>query len=105
MPHLVGCKIASHRVPPDIRILTPGRPVFSSSSTRAPASAALIAAVSPAAPAPTTATSWGGSRSRRVRVGRGGAGDDLPAQEGLVQFLPRGERLPPPGVGLLEAGE
>ena len=47
-----------HRVPPDIRILTPGLRFFSTSSVRRPRSALRVAANSPAAPAPTTTTSY-----------------------------------------------
>src|SRR5437870_12916387 len=46
-----------HRVPPDIRIFTPGLRFFSSRRVRRPRSAAWMAAISPAAPAPITATS------------------------------------------------
>src|SRR5436190_13760811 len=49
------------RVPPDMRILTPGLRFFSSSRTRRPASAARIAAINPAAPAPITTTSQNAS--------------------------------------------
>ena len=42
------------RVPPDMRILTPGRRFFSSSRTRAPCSAALMAAIKPGAAILTT---------------------------------------------------
>jgi len=45
------------RVPPDMRILAPGLRFFSSSSVRRPRSAARLAAIKPAAPAPTTMTS------------------------------------------------
>ena len=46
------------RVPPDIKIFTPGLRFFSSSSVRRPRSALRAAANSPAAPAPTTTTSY-----------------------------------------------
>ena len=46
-----------HRVPPDIKILTPARRFFSSTITRAPHWAARMPANRPAAPAPSTATS------------------------------------------------
>src|SRR5262249_37856477 len=49
------------RVPPDMRILTPGFLFFSSRSVRLPRSAARITAISQAAPAPMTITSQGGS--------------------------------------------
>src|SRR5207237_750567 len=57
MPRLSVAWVMLQRVPPDMRILTPGLRFFSRSSTRRPCSAALIAAISPAAPAPTTMTS------------------------------------------------
>src|SRR4051794_8450093 len=57
MPRLSVAWVMLQRVPPDMRILTPGRRFFSSSCTRGPHSAARIAATSPAAPAPMTATS------------------------------------------------
>ena len=49
--------LAAARVPPEIRILMPGRLFFSTSSVLRPRSAARVAANSPAAPAPTTTTS------------------------------------------------
>src|SRR6185437_13378068 len=57
MPRFVVAWVMLQRVPPDMRILTPARAFFSRRRTRRPASAALIAAISPAAPAPMTATS------------------------------------------------
>ena len=54
------------RVPPDMRILTPGRRFFSSSTTRAPRSAAAIAAQRPAAPAPRIATSYSSTANHPV---------------------------------------
>src|SRR5258708_1980107 len=45
-----------HRVPPDIRILTPGRRFFSTRSTRRPRSAARNPATNPPPPAPRVAT-------------------------------------------------
>ena len=48
--------VTLQRVPPDMRILSPTLGWALSSVTRAPPSAARSAAVSPAAPAPTTAT-------------------------------------------------
>ena len=52
MPRASQSWVMLHRVPPDMRIFTPGFFPFSSSSTRRPRSAAWIAAISPAAPAP-----------------------------------------------------
>jgi hypothetical protein len=45
------------RPPPEIRIFRPGRPLWSSSSTRRARRPASSAAIMPAAPAPTTNTS------------------------------------------------
>src|SRR5262245_14704950 len=49
--------VTLHRPPPEMRILAPIFGAASSATTRAPARPAKIAAISPAAPAPTTATS------------------------------------------------
>src|SRR5262249_31972978 len=57
MPRLSVFWVMLQRVPPDMRILTPGLRFFSSSNVRRPPSAARIAAISPAPPAPTTTTS------------------------------------------------
>ena len=57
IPRLSQSWVMLHRVPPDIRILTPGLRDFSSNSTRRPRSAAWVAAISPAAPAPRTTAS------------------------------------------------
>src|SRR5439155_116627 len=57
MPRLSVAWVMLQRVPPDMRILTPGRRFFSRSSVRAPCSAARMAARRPAAPAPSTTTS------------------------------------------------
>src|SRR5262245_12536977 len=57
MPRLSVAWVMLQRVPPDIRILTPGLRFFSRRTTRRPRSAAEMAAISPAAPAPITATS------------------------------------------------
>ncbi len=58
MPAASQSCVMLHRVPPDIRILTPGLRFFSSSSVRRPRSAAREAASKPAAPAPITVTSY-----------------------------------------------
>ena len=52
MPRLSQSWVMLHRVPPDMRILTPAFLPFSNSSTLRPRSAAWIAAINPAAPAP-----------------------------------------------------
>src|SRR4051812_20151206 len=57
MPRLSVACVMLQRVPPLMRILTPGLRFFSRSRTRRPCSAVLIAAINPAAPAPTTTTS------------------------------------------------
>src|SRR5579871_6165826 len=57
MPRLSVAWVRLQRVPPDMRILTPGLRFFSTSSVRRPASAARMAAIRPAAPAPITTTS------------------------------------------------
>ncbi len=57
MPRLFVACVMLQRVPPDIRILTPGLRFFSSSKVRRPRAAAVAAATRPAAPAPTTITS------------------------------------------------
>src|SRR5579883_1542622 len=57
MPRLSVACVRLQRVPPDMRILTPGRRFFSNRSTRRPSSAARAAATRPAAPAPITTTS------------------------------------------------
>ena len=57
MPRLSVACVRLQRVPPDIRILTPGLRFFSKSSVRRPRSAARAAASNPAAPAPMTTNS------------------------------------------------
>src|SRR5947209_19964480 len=57
MPRLSVSWVRLQRVPPDMRILTPGLRFFSNSSTRRPSSADRKAATRPAAPAPSTTTS------------------------------------------------
>src|SRR5262249_16089841 len=64
MPRLSQAWVMLHRVPPDMRIFTPGLRFFSSRTTRRSSSAAAMAAISPAAPAPTTAMSTGVSDMR-----------------------------------------
>src|SRR5476651_1318372 len=59
MPRLSVAWVMLQRVPPDMRILTPGFLFFSRRSTCLPRSAARRAAIKPAAPAPTTTTSHG----------------------------------------------
>src|SRR5436305_11581909 len=89
MPRLSVAWVRLQRVPPDMRILTPGLRFFSSSSTRRPNSAARMAAISPAAPAPTTATSQTGPtmspllrpRRRRDEV----FGVEPPAQQPVAE--------------------
>src|SRR5687767_5051760 len=53
----VSC-VMLQRVPPEIRIFTPALVFFSKSSVRFPRSAARIAAINPAAPAPAMTTSY-----------------------------------------------
>ena len=77
MPRLSVAWVTLQRVPPDMRILTPGLRSFPAAGPRRPRSAARTAATSPAAPAPTTTTShiasgiWrfytGGRTPRRPR--------------------------------------
>src|SRR5579863_508628 len=62
MPRESQACVRLQRVPPEIRILTPGRLFFSTSSVFRPRSAARVAASNPAAPAPTTTTSQSGIR-------------------------------------------
>src|SRR5439155_13727816 len=57
MPRLSVACVILQRVPPDIRILTPGLRFFSKRRVRRPRPAARKAATSPAAPAPITPTS------------------------------------------------
>src|SRR5438132_1279107 len=57
MPRLSVAWVMLQRVPPDIKILTPGLRFFSKSTVRRPRSAVRIAASKPAAPAPITTTS------------------------------------------------
>src|SRR5262245_45404429 len=54
MPRLSVAWVMLQRVPPDMRIFTPGLRFFSRSNVRRPRSAARSAAINPAAPAPTT---------------------------------------------------
>src|SRR5687768_15154409 len=66
MPRLSVACVMLQRVPPDIRILTPGFLFFSRRRVRWPRSAARRAATNPAAPAPMTITSQGASGSMRI---------------------------------------
>src|SRR5580704_1831748 len=68
MPRLSVSWVRLQRVPPDIRILTPGLRFFSKSSTRRPSSAARKAATRPAAPAPSTTTSNPAAIARASRL-------------------------------------
>src|SRR5207244_2832546 len=67
MPRLSVAWVMLQRVPPDMRILTPGLRFFSSSRVRRPRSAAWLAASSPAAPAPITTTSHCAASIARLR--------------------------------------
>src|SRR4051794_14894777 len=117
MPRLSVSWVTLQRVPPDMRILTPGLRFFSSTSTRRPSSAARKAATRPAAPAPSTTTSNSAAIARapvppapddyRMTTGTGCAAlpaarrdfseettdDDRPGRT-----APRGRGLAPAGV-------
>src|SRR5690606_31723354 len=90
MPGASVAWVRLHRVPPDIRILIPGRAFFSSSSVRRPRLAATAAASKPAAPAPTTTTSQVSATSGDGRGDASGSGSAMKA--GGVQKSDEGLR-------------
>ncbi len=68
MPTASVSWVMLQRVPPDIRIFTPGLEFFSSKRVRKPRSAARVAARRPAAPAPMTTTSTESNWSQAARL-------------------------------------
>src|SRR5690242_4929523 len=57
----------NHMPPPDLALLPPHRPVLPSISTDRPSSTAPSAVANPAAPVPTTRTSYSVSKSTKIR--------------------------------------